>query len=487
MTSGKNNPDSIMGEMDFRMPQMNHLEVGKIIEGTVVAVGSSHVFIDVGSKSEASLDLKEVTSEEGEISLKEGDKIQAYIVAIEPEIELSYALARGHLNLEALEDAHDLGLPVEGKVTGINKGGLEVEFNGARAFCPISQIELGYCEDASVHLEKKLSFRITQFAEEGRNIVVSRRALLEEEQQEAAANTQEMLVEGAEFDGTVITLQPYGAFVDIGGIQGMVHISEISQSHIEHPSEALTVNQTVRVKVTRIENDPKNPKRQRVALSIRALQGDPWEEILPTLSEGTPVTGKIVRLQPFGAFVEIKPGVDGLIHISELSDRRINHPSEVVEVGQNVNATILKVDASARRISLSLRDREEGAAGELSVGAIVEVVVNRIKPFGLLVNIKGQGSNARGLIPAEETGTGRNANLRRAFPEGTELRAMITSVEPESGKIRMSLQACAEQEERADFSQFIDTGAAKTQEKAAPQSLGTFGDLFKQSLTKNKK
>jgi small subunit ribosomal protein S1 len=474
--------DLKMSDIDFRMPNRQRLEVGQVIKGTVVSVGSSCVFLDIGTKSEASLDLQEVTDEEGKVDLKVGEELEAYIVSLEPEVILSRALARRYLNTQALEDARDLGIPVEGKVVGINKGGLDVDLNGARAFCPISQVDLGFCEDASVYLEKTLQFRITQFAEEGRNIVVSRRALLEEERREAATATEAQLFEGAEFEGEVVSIKPFGAFVDIGGVQGMVHISEIGHGHVENPEEVLSVGQKVRVKVSRVEKDPKHPDRLRVSLSMKALLGDPWTEVMNRMSEGTPVEGKVVRLQPFGAFVEIAPGVDGLIHVSELSDQRIKHPGDVVKVGDRVQATIIKVDHANHRISLSMRGRES-ASEDLSVGTMVEVVVSKIKPFGLLVNIKGGGRNARGLIPVEETGTGRNANLRRSFPEGAELKAVITSLEPATGKIRLSLQAVADQEERQDLNKFLGDGSAKAQpDNQAPRSLGTFGDLFKKSL-----
>jgi small subunit ribosomal protein S1 len=473
-------------DLDYRIPARRRLAVGEVIEGTVVSIGQSHVFVDVGSKSEALLDLAEVVDEKGEAQVKLGDKVQAYVVALEPEVTLSYALARKQLNLQALEDAKEMGIPVEGRVAGVNKGGLEIDFHGARAFCPISQIELGFCEDASAHVGKSYDFRVLEFAEGGRKLVVSRRALLEEERREAEEALRAELQEGAEFEGEVKSLHPYGAFVDIGGgIEGMVHVSEIGHSRIEHPQEALRVGQRVRVKVLRVERDPKHPDRQRIALSMRALLGDPWQAA-GMLQEGDEVDGRVVRLQPFGAFVEISPGVDGLIHVSELSDARVGHPGDVVSVGQAVKATVLKVDVAQKRISLSLRGRRAEVSEALAVGNVVECVVDRIKPFGLLVRIKGGPRNARGLIPVEETGGGRNANLRRSFPEGTELKAMVIAVEPDSGKLRLSLKAQAEQEERAELGKLMADGggAAAT---SAPASLGTLGDLLKRAMHKDAK
>jgi small subunit ribosomal protein S1 len=470
--------------MDFRMPRRRPLEVGEVVKGTVVMIGSTHVFLDVGGKSEASLDLREVADEDGEVQLKVGDTVEAYIVSTEPEIVLSYAMARSQLNQERLQDAHDLGIPVEGRVTAVNKGGLEVDLGGQRAFCPVSQIDLGYCEEPSVYLNETLSFRVTELS--GRNIVVSRRALLEEERQEVAAATAAQLQEGAEFEGEVVSLKPYGAFVDVGGgIQGLVHISQIGHSRIEHPEEVLRVGQRVRVQVLRIEPDPKHPGREKISLSMKSLLGDPWQEAAALLVEGGSVTGTVVRLQPFGAFVEIAPGVDGLVHVSELSERRIRHPSEVVSEGQTVTATVLKVDRASRRISLSLLDQSNPGTEELTVGSVVDAVVNRIKPFGLLVQIKGGGKGARGLIPAEETGSGKGANLRRAFPEGTEVKAMIIAVEPDTGRLRLSIGAYTEQKERQDYSSFVaDESPAKPK---SGSSLGTLGDLLQRKLDESKK
>lgn len=470
-------------EMDFRIPSRRKLEKGQLIEGQIVSIGAQHIFLDIGTKSEASLDINEVKDNEGKLSLKLGDKITAYIVTTDPEIVLSYALARPFLNKEALADAHDLGIPVDGKIVEVNKGGFSIDLNGIRAFCPISQIDTTYCTNPDQYLGQELQFRVMEYAEDGRNIVVSRRALLEEEQEEAMAETRAQLFEGAIFSGKVMSVQPYGAFIDIGGIQGMVHISEICHHRIAHAEEALHVGESVKVKVLSIEADPKHPDRERIALSIKGLLPNPAQDAALDLKEGASVSGKIVRLQPYGAFIEIAPGVDGLAHISELSDKRINHPSEILEVGQQVNATVLKVDTATKKISLSLRSATTVADDALTVGAVVDVEVDRIKPFGLLVRIKGAGREARGLIPTEETGAGRNTNLRKSYTEGAEHKAMIVSIEPETGRLRLSFKAYTEYLEQQDMKTSPNwVGSAASTETAT--SLGTFGDLLKKSIKK---
>ncbi|MBW2735322.1 MAG: S1 RNA-binding domain-containing protein [Deltaproteobacteria bacterium] len=330
--------------------------VGERISGTVVAVSESHVFVDVGAKAEASISVEEFRSKDEEPPAV-GETVLAYVTADDPEIELSRALGEQPLDIEAIQQARDLKLPVRGKVTALNKGGLEIDLNGVRAFCPLSQIELGRCEDAERYVGETIDLRIQEIKEGGRNVVVSRKALLQEEQAEQADAIKEHLVEGAELDGEVRSIQAYGAFIDLGGgFQGMVHVSEIAHARIEHPNEALKEGEKVRVKVLKIQPDPKRPERKRIGLSIKALAGDPWTSGVAALKEGETVEGEVVRLQPYGAFIQLSPGVDGLAHVSELSDRHIKHPSEVLTIGQKVQARVLNVDLDAKRVSLSLKD-----------------------------------------------------------------------------------------------------------------------------------
>ncbi len=289
-----------------------------------------------------------------------------------------------------------------------------------------------------------------------------------------------------------MTLKPYGAFVDIGGIQGMVHISEISHQRIEDPKEVLTEGQTVRVRVMRVQPDPKHSDRKRVGLSIRALLGDPWEEQSAILTTGTVVEGSVVRIQPFGAFVQIAPGIDGLVHISELADRHIKNPSEVVSVGETVKATVLNVDWASKRISLSLRSQEQGEPGEeLRAGSMVDVIVDGVKPFGLFVRIPSQGRRGRGFIPAEETGLAKGANLRRSFPEGKEFKAMVLEIEADSGKIRLSIKAGADQADQENYRAFLGKSGNVASGAGASQSgggsFGTLGDALQLALKKGKK
>jgi small subunit ribosomal protein S1 len=260
-------------------------------------------------------------------------------------------------SMRKLKEAFESKIPVQGHVRATNKGGFEVGLPGARAFCPFSQIEIGYCEKPEEYVGRRFPFVIITFERNGKNIVVSRRHLLQEEAKEAAKKTRERLAVDAVFEGVVRRLQPYGAFVDIGGIDGLVHVSQIRHGHVGDPREVLHVGDKVQVKVLKIEEP--GSKKERISLSMKDLVPDPWDTVEEQLPAGQPTVGKVVRLTDFGAFVELLPGVDGLIHISEIANERIGHPSEVLQVGQEVQPRVLSVDRTSQRISLSLREKQD--------------------------------------------------------------------------------------------------------------------------------
>jgi small subunit ribosomal protein S1 len=334
-------------------------KIGDQVSGKVVSIEGDNVFIDLGGKTEGIIERGELTDSEGKLTVKAGDTVVS-IVSGQDEATGTLLLGTQHAKRmhgsEALQQAYETQAPVEGHVTGTTKGGLEVEIGGTRAFCPASQIDLGYVEDLQAFIGQRLPFRITKF-EMGRhsNLVVSRRVLLEEEQRALAAKTRAQLEVGAVMQGKVSALQDYGAFIDLGGIEGLVHVSELAFGRVEHPKELLSVGQLVEVSVLRIEpsNNPRHP--EKISLSIRALERDPWLDVPTHFPVDTQVTGTVSRLQPFGAFIELVPGVEGLAHISELgAGRRISHPQEVLRVGDRVQVKVLSVEPEKRRIGLSL-------------------------------------------------------------------------------------------------------------------------------------
>ena len=332
------------------------LSAGDVVRGRVISVGATTAFVAVGGKAEAAIDIGEFRdASTGEITLKEGDEIEATVVddgSGTGSIVLKRVAGRGgHLPGE-LEQAFANRIPVEGVVTGEIKGGYEVQIGGVRAFCPGSQIDRRRVEGRT-YTGERLQFRITKLEAGGRNLVVSRRQLLDEEAQAQAAATWDRLHEGAAVTGTVTTLRDFGAFVDLGGVEGLIHVSEIGHARVTNPADVLQVGQQVEVQVVKIETDAKGDRR--IGLSLRALAPDPWATARERFPVGTTVCGRVRRLEQFGAFVELSPGVDGLVHVSRMVlDRRIAHPRQVISIDDEVEVAVVEIDPAKRRIGLSM-------------------------------------------------------------------------------------------------------------------------------------
>lgn len=326
---------------------------GDKVTGTIVRVDEAETFVDIGSRSELPIATAELLDLEGKLRHEVGQTLTAYVVDRGGSLGLTTALDGRDLGWRMLEEAAASGTPVEGKITGTNKGGLAVELGGGkRGFCPFSQIDLRRVEDPERFLGRTERFRILELGQRGRNVVLSRRAILESERADLASRTREAIAVGAAFTGHVTRLVPYGAFVDIGGVEGLVHISQISHARVSDPAELLQEGQEVRVQVLEIQNLGRG-RDERISLSIKVLAQDPWPAAAATLQVGSDVDGKVARLADFGAFVELMPGVEGLVHVSELASRRLLHPREVISEGDVISVRILDVDLSRRRISLS--------------------------------------------------------------------------------------------------------------------------------------
>ncbi|MBU4407684.1 MAG: 30S ribosomal protein S1 [Desulfurivibrionaceae bacterium] len=327
------------------------LRPGQKIEATVVRIAREWIFLDLGAKSEGAVAKNEFIDGEGNLTVAEGDRVQVYFLSEKNNERLFTAKVSGGAVAGHLDEACQNGIPVEGTVTGETKGGFEVRFSGSvRAFCPFSQMEMRRIENAEAYIGKKFAFRITKFSEHGKNIVVSRRALLEEERAQQKETLQESLAIGQTVKGVITSIRDFGAFVDIGGIEGLIPVSEIAWGRIEDIHERLAVGQEVTVTVLKMDWD-----QDRYSFSLKDSLPNPWEEIGGMFPEGSVVTGKVVRLTEFGAFVSLAPGIDGLVHISKLgAGRRISHPREVVQVGDALEVKIDSVDSEKKRLSLSL-------------------------------------------------------------------------------------------------------------------------------------
>jgi small subunit ribosomal protein S1 len=369
--------------------------------------------------------------------------------------------------------AYTNGLPVEGKVTAVIKGGYEVMVAGLRAFCPFSQIDVRRVESADAFLNQVLEFRIARYSDNGRNLVVSRRQLLEEQATKAAEEVRKKIVAGAVLSGTVTSLTDFGAFVDLGGVQGLVHVSEISHSRVVKPAEVLRAGETVSVKVLKIDE-----KTGKIALSMKALAGDPWTAVAGQLRERQVVRGRIVRAMDFGVFVELLPGVDGLLHNSEIPRNQQGRVKEAAAAQEELTVMVLAVDLDKRRISLALAPEgatpgEQAEESVLAIGGVVTGTVEGVEPFGVFVRL---GPGQIGLIPNVEMGTPRGTDHRKEFPPGAEVKVVVIAVEDGGKRIRLSRAKAREHEERADTQAYLHGAPQKG------RGFGvTLGDLLRQS------
>lgn len=346
------------------------IRVGARLACRVVSVSDDTVLLDIGGRSEGVAEAREFRLDDGSLSVSEGQTVELFVIEAGEQVMLARAArssaggGKSRPSLEGVRQARTAGLPVRGKVTALNTGGLNVEIDGVRAFCPLSQIDSVFVEDPAPYVGRVLEFLVTEVDESRHRVVVSRKKLLQREQAQQAKERLAAIAPGQELEGTVSRMEPFGAFVDLGGIDGLIHVSEVSHARIAHPREVLSAGEKVKVKVLRVE--PGKDGRPRVALSLRAAAPDPWLTAVQQFTPGARVPGVVVRLADFGAFVNLAPGIDGLVHVSQVTDRRIQHVREVLTPGQAVEAVVLAVEPERKRISLSLREAQDIAPSALS-------------------------------------------------------------------------------------------------------------------------
>ena len=375
-------------------------------------------------------------------------------------------------------EASRTGALVFGLVTGTIKGGVEVDVDGLRGFAPASHVDLRPGSDLSHLVGKRLAFAVTQYAKRGRDVVLSRRALLESEYKEKREEALKHIKFGEVVDGVVRTIVPFGAFIDVGGVEGLVPLSEMSHNRADGPKDVFKLGETVKVKILRVD------EKGKLWLSRKSAIEDPWSQVAKKYAQGTRHTGKVVRLQPFGAFVELENGIDGLIHSADLSIKRIEHPEEVVKVGEEIQVVVSSVDSQQHRIALHPAPTGEAANEEpqkIGPGKMVKVVVVAVEANGLIVRLLGAtGRNARGFISGMATGTPRGTELRKLFPVGKELEVKIIEMDPRRGEIKLSIKALAEETERNAY----QTYRAQVKREA---KFGTLADLLaKRNITPSK-
>lgn len=351
--------------------QRPRFAIGDRVRGTIVSIGQEVAVLELAGGGEGTLETLELRDADGQLTVKVGDALDARVVAL-GEKQGFVTLRRGAVvgtggGRSALAEAATTGLPIEGVITGVNKGGFEVDVGGVRGFCPLSQLELRPVDDPPSYVSRRLTFRVTRYEEDrrGTNLVLSRRALLEEEARGRAEETRGKVVVGAVLPGVVTAIKDFGAFVDVGGIEGLLPASEISFQRGTRPQDVLTVGQPVSVQVMRVEkrDDPKRP--EQVSFSLKALERDPWQDAAAQFAPGMTVRGQVTRTESFGAFVQLVPGVEGLIHISELgAQKHLRHARDAVKPGDPLDVAVISIEPEKRRISLGLAGREVGVDDE---------------------------------------------------------------------------------------------------------------------------
>lgn len=453
------------------------IKKGDKVNGKIIEIGTDSIFVSTGAKIDGVVDITEFTKD-GKLTVAEGDEVELYVVKSgETEIRLSKAIS-GQGDMRAIQEAYDSKVPVVGRVTGTCKGGLHVEVMKKRAFCPASQIDTKFVEDLAPYVGKEYKFIITQFEPRARNIVVSRKTILLEE---LSKNRDEFLktnLPGTIIDGIVTKIMPYGAFVELApGIEGMVHISEISWSRVDDTNKFFTTSQKIKVMIMGIE-EGKREGDVRISLSIKKVEGDPWDNVESKFSVDQVVTGKVTRTAPFGAFVQITPGIEGLVHISEMSYvKRVLKPEEIVEQGDEVSVMIKEIDKSKRRISLSIKEVDGDPWDTIEVtlkkGQVIEGTVEKVETFGIFIKLT---PGISGLLP--------NSSIKRASdpsefenlkPQDT-VKVKINDINIDDKKISL---APATEQDSENWQEYSD---ATPEEEDS--SLGNFGAKLAEALAK---
>jgi small subunit ribosomal protein S1 len=470
--------------------QVADFRVGDKVTGTISAISdhSDDVTIEIGTKTSAVMSKQELLEPDQDKVYKPGDSVEAFVVSKSGgEIVLGRSMSHRVAKDQALDSAYSAGLPVRGKVLKANKGGFDVQVLGKSAFCPVSQMDTKFVkeDEKDRYLGKEFDFLIEQMS--GRNIVVSRAALLRKAQSEQLAVIKGRLGENPVFDGVVTELRDFGAMVDFSGINGMVHISEVSHSRVSHVSEVLQIGQTVKVKVLSIDEQKGLP---RVGLSIKQAGENPWDAAADKLAVGQNYSGRVVRLETVGAFVEISPGLEGLIHISEMSwGKRINHPKEILKVGDVVNIRVLAVDLNSRRISLSLKSLDDDpwqkVERDLKPGTICKGKVSSLKGFGAIIDLE-QG--VTGMLPTGVLKAAYGEAYRRHASPPKDIEVVIAKIDPDERKILLTLpNLAADDGIDTDFKEYVESEKIRQASPAVKEkSTGSFGELLSRSLSGKK-
>ena len=414
---------------------------GRVVKGTVTSIEGGFAVIDVGLKSEGRIDLKEFNRGEEGHGLSVGDEVEVYVDRVENsdgEAMLSRDRARREAAWDKLESEFGEGVRVEGRIFGRVKGGFTVDLDGAVAFLPGSQVDIRPVRDVTPLMEIPQPFQILKMDRRRGNIVVSRRAVLEETRAEQRSELIGELVEGQVIDGVVKNITDYGAFVDLGGIDGLLHVTDMSYKRVNHPSEVIEIGQTVTVQIVRI-----NSETQRISLGMKQLESDPWEGVAAKYPVDMKLKGTVTNITEYGAFVELEPGIEGLVHVSEMSWTKKNvHPGKIVSTSQEVDVMVLEVDSEKRRISLGLKQAQgnpwEDFADKHPVGSTVTGEVKNATEFGLFIGLDG---DVDGMVHMSDIAWGISGEDALALHrKGEEVQAVVLDVDTDKERISLGMK-----------------------------------------------
>ena len=414
---------------------------GRVVKGTVTAIENDKAVIDVGLKSEGRVSLREFARGDGDHGLSVGDEVEVYVDRVENsegEAMLSRDRARREAAWDKLESEFGEGKRVEGVIFGRVKGGFTVDLDGAVAFLPGSQVDIRPVRDVAPLMDVPQPFQILKMDRRRGNIVVSRRAVLEETRAEQRSELIDKLTEGQVIDGVVKNITDYGAFVDLGGIDGLLHVTDMSYKRVNHPTEVINIGDTVTVQIVRI-----NPETQRISLGMKQLESDPWEGAGAKYPVGLKLNGTVTNITEYGAFVELEPGIEGLVHVSEMSWTKKNvHPGKIVSTSQEVEVMVLEVDSEKRRISLGLKQAHgnpwEEFADKHPVGSEVEGEVKNATEFGLFIGLDG---DVDGMVHMSDIAWGISGEDALALHrKGEEVKAIVLDVDVEKERISLGMK-----------------------------------------------
>ena len=415
---------------------------GSVVKGTVLAIEAGQAIIDIGYKMEGRVDLKEFAKGGGDAEIAPGDTVEVYLKQVENargEAVISREAARREEAWDRLEKAAEGDERVKGHIFGRVKGGFTVDLGGAVAFLPGSQVDVRPVRDASALMHVEQPFQILKMDRRRGNIVVSRRAILEESRAEQRAEIVAKLQEGDTVDGVVKNITEYGAFVDLGGVDGLLHVTDMAWRRVNHPSEILAIGETVKVQVVKINKDT-----QRISLGMKQLQADPWDNVEQKFPIDSVHTGRVTNITDYGAFVELEPGVEGLVHVSEMSWTKKNvHPGKIVSTSQEVEVMVLEIDTAKRRVSLGLKQTQgnpwENFQAAFPVGTEVEGEIKNITEFGLFVGLEGDIDGMVHLSDLDWSRSGEEAI--QDYRKGDVVKAVVTDVDVDKERISLSIKA----------------------------------------------